>query len=152
MGQSSTVISRNFELDLIRADIQVNESENLEGQSVSAYFLIFRVFGDNKFADGISYITDASMSFTQLFLNPRRVIESGRLSRVRGSAAYNALSNGDYDVLVHPNYTTTVENYLIYKKYTVSVTGYGAKYKNFRTERQKVVLIQEGQELILQDR
>jgi hypothetical protein len=61
MGQSSTVISRNFELDLIRADIQVNESEKLEGQSVSAYFLIFRVFGDNKFADGISYSTDASV-------------------------------------------------------------------------------------------
>ena len=66
--------------------------------------------------------------------------------------AYNALSNGDYDVLVHPNYTTTIENYLIYKEYTVSVTGYGAKYKNFRTERQKVVLIQEGQEFLLQDR
>jgi hypothetical protein len=41
----------------------------------------------------------------------------------------------DFDVLVHPNYTTTLKNYIIFKKYTVSLEGYGAKYENFRTER-----------------
>jgi hypothetical protein len=62
------------------------------------------------------------------------------------------LNNGDYDVLVHPNYLTTVENYLFFHTYKVTVEGYGAKYENFRTERQKIVIFQDGKELILQDK
>jgi hypothetical protein len=149
--QSSPVISRNVQLDPIKADIQVNEKTKLQGESSSAYFLIFRVSGDNTFADGINYSTDASASFLQQ-LNPLKLAQSGRLNKVRGAAAYKALSNGDYDVLVHPNYTTTVENYLIFKKYTVKVEGYGAKYANFRTEKQKIVILEDGKELILQDK
>jgi hypothetical protein len=57
----------------------------------------------------------------------------------------------DFDVLVHPNYTTTLKNYIIFKKYTVSVEGYGAKYENFRTERQKIILLENGKEIIVQD-
>ena len=32
------------------------------------------------------------------------------------------------------------------------VEGYGAKYSNFRTEKQKLMLLQGGQEVLLQDR
>lgn len=150
--QSSPVISRNVTLDPIRADINVNEKNKLKGESTSAYFLIFRVSGDNTFADGINYSTDASASALQRY-NPFNLLQAGRLNKVRGSAAYNALKDGDYDVLVHPNYTTTVENYFIFKKYTVNVDGYGAKYTNFRTEKQKIVILdQDGKEFILQDR
>lgn len=148
--QSSPVISRNIELDPIKADIVVDEKAKLKGESSSAYFLIFRVSGDNTFADGINYSTDASASLLQQ-LNPLKLAQAGRLNKVRGAAAYKALSAGDYDVLVHPNYTTTVQNYLIYKKYTVQVEGYGAKYANFRTEKQKIVLLEGGKEVILQD-
>lgn len=81
-----------------------------------------------------------------------KIVQAGRLNKVRGAAAFKALSTGYYDLLVHPNYTTTVENYLIFKKYTVTVEGYGSKYVNFRTERQKTVILQDGKELILQDR
>ena len=52
--QSSPVISRNVELDPIKADIKVDEKTKLKGESSSAYFLIFRVNGDNTFADGIN--------------------------------------------------------------------------------------------------
>ena len=148
--QSSPVISRNVQLDPIKADIEVNESKKLKGESSATYFLIFRVKGDNTIADGINYSTDASASLIDQ-LNPLNVIKGSRLSKVRGSAAYNALSTGDYDVLVHPNYVVTVQNYLIVKKYKVSVEGYGAKYKNFRTERQKVFIMEGGNEYILQD-
>jgi hypothetical protein len=148
--QSSPVISRNVNLDQIKADLKVDEKNKLKGESSSGYFLIFRVSGDNTFADGINYSTDASAGLLQQ-LNPINIIQGGRLNKVRGAAAYKALSQGDYDVLVHPNYTTTVENYLIFKKYTVTVEGYGAKYVNFRTERQKVVILENGKELILQD-
>lgn len=148
--QSSPVISRNVELDPIKADIQVDEKTKLVGESTSSYFLGFRVGGDKAFTDGINYSSDASRSFLQQ-INPLAVLQAGRLNRVRGAAAYKALSAGDYDVLVHPNYTTTVKNYLIFKKYIVKVDGYGAKYVNFRTERQKITIMQDGKEIILQD-
>jgi len=112
---------------------------------------MFRVSGDNSFADGISFSTDASASYFQK-LNPLKIISSGRLNKVRGAAAHKALSTGNYDVLVHPNYTTTIENYLIFKKYVVEVEGYGAKYENFRTEKQKIVILENGKELLLQDK
>lgn len=149
--QSSPVVSRNVELDPIKADIKVDEKTKIKGESASSYFLIFRVSGDNTFADGIKYSTDESAS-TLSKLNPLKLAQSGRLNKVRGAAAYKALSSGDYDVLVHPNYTTTVENYLIFKRYVVKVEGYGAKYENFRTEKQKIVLLQDGKELIIQDK
>ncbi len=148
--QSSPVISRNVQLDPIKADIKVDEKNKLKGESSSAYFLFIRVSGDNTFADGINYSTDASASMLQK-LNPLNLAQAGRLNKVRGAAAYNALSNGDYDVLVHPNYTTTIENYWIFKKYSVKVDGYGAKYENFRTEKLKIVILEDGTELILQD-
>jgi len=144
--QSSPVVSRNVQLDPIKADIKVDEKTKLKGESSSSYFLMFRVSGDKTFADGINY------SIAQQ-LNPLKVIQAGRLNKVRGSAAYKALGSGsgNYDVLVHPNYTTTVKNYWILKKYEVTVEGYGAKYENFRTERQKIVILESGKEIILQD-
>ncbi len=84
-------------------------------------------------------------------LNPIKLISAGRLNKVRGSAAYKAISSGDYDVLVHPNYTTTITNYIVFKKYSVSVEGYGAKYQNFRTEKQKIVILENGKEIIIED-
>jgi len=149
--QSSPVISRNVDLDPIKADIKINETAKIKGQSTSSYFLIFRVSGDNSFADGINYSTDASASYLEQ-LNPLKIISSGRLNKVRGAAAHKALSTGNYDVLVHPNYTTTIENYFIFKKYVVKVEGYGAKYENFRTEKQKIVILENGKELLLQDK
>lgn len=148
--QSSPVVSRNVQLDPIKADLKVDEKTKLKGESSSSYFLIFRVSGDKTFADGINYSTDASATLLQQ-LNPMKIAAAGRLNKVRGAAAYKALSSGDYDVLVHPNYTTTVKNYIVFKKYNVSVEGYGAKYQNFRTERQKIVILEDGKEIILQD-
>ena len=149
--QSSPVISRNVELDPIKADIKVDEKNKIKGESSSVYFLIFRGSGDNTFADGINYSTDVSSSIISK-LNPLNLGQASRLQKLRGAAAYKALSTGDYDVLVHPNYTTTVENYLIFKKYNVKVEGYGAKYVNFRTEKQKIVILQDGKEVIIQDK
>lgn len=148
--QSSPVISRNVELDPIKADLKVDEKTKITGESSSTYFLIFRISGGNTFADGINYSTDASASLVSQ-LNPIKVLQSARLNKVRGAAAYNALKTGDFDVLVHPNYSTTVKNYLLFKKYNVKVDGYGAKYENFRTEKQKIVILEDGKELILQD-
>ncbi len=141
--QSSPVVSRNVELDPIKADINVADKK-VQGKSKSAYFLFFQVKGDNKFAEGITYSTDASASMLSK-LNPLKVIQSGRLNKVRGASAYNALEGTDADFIVHPNYVTTVKNYLIYKEYEVEVSGYPATYENFRTEKQDVYII-DGKE------
>jgi hypothetical protein len=152
--QSSPVISRNVQLDPIKADIKVNETEKISGESISTYFLFFRISGDNTFADGINYSTDAGGSGLRLY-NP---MKKARLNKVRSAAAYKALSTvdydfGEYDFLVHPNYTMTTKNYLgIVKVYECKVSGYGAKYKNFRTEKQKIVILEDSKELILQDK
>lgn len=146
--QSSPVISRNVNLDPIKADINVDDSKKLKGDSRSSYFLIFRVSGDNTFADGITYSTDASAGLLGN-LNP---IKALRLNKVRGAAAAKALENTDADVLVHPTYKTKTTNFLyLFTKYEVTVEGYGAKYSNFRTEKQKITILQDGKEIILQD-
>jgi len=146
--QSSPVLARNVDLDPIKADIIVNEKEKLKGESSSSYFLIFRTGGDNTFADGIYYSAETSSSvFSRM--NP---FKAKRLAEVRGAAAYNALKGSDYDVLVHPNYSITVENYLIAKKYRATVEGYGAKYTNFRTEKQKVIITNNNNEYVFPDK
>jgi hypothetical protein len=132
--QSAPVMSRNVDLDPIKADIEINAKEKVRGESTAVYFLRFRISGDNTYADGMKFSAESNASIYDQ-LNPFKMITSSRLGPVRGAAAYKALSSGDYDILVHPNYTVTVKNYLIIKKYTASVTGYGAKYKNFRTEK-----------------
>jgi len=150
--QSSPVISRNVQLDPIKADIKVNETTKLSGQSSSTYFLFFRISGDNTSADGINYSTDAGGSVASQF-NPFKILKTAKLNKVRSAAAYKALSTGDYDFLVHPNYTMTTKNYLgLVKIYECSVSGYGAKYQNFRTEKQKIVILEDGKEIILQDK
>ncbi|MBN2520460.1 MAG: hypothetical protein JXB17_08150 [Bacteroidales bacterium] len=149
--QSSPVISRNVELDPIKADIKVDAGKKLEGESSSAYILMFRIKGDKTFADGIAYSTDASAGILAQ-LNPINVAKQNRLTAVRAAAAYNALSGHNYDVLVHPSYTITTVNYVVYKKYSVKVTGYGAYYENFRTEKQKVIITDNNKEYIFPDK
>lgn len=68
------------------------------------------------------------------------------------AAAYKALSQGDYDVLVSPQYSVSVKSGFFKKTITVTVEGYGGKYSNFRTERQKTVIFDNGKEILLQDR
>jgi hypothetical protein len=84
--QSSPVVSRNVELDPIKADIKVDEKSKITGESSSTYlFLLFRVGGDNVFADGINYSTDQSASKLSR-LNPIK-FRADRLNKVRAAAA-----------------------------------------------------------------
>ena len=85
--QSSPVVSRNVELDPIKADIKVDEKSKITGESSSTYlFLLFRVGGDNVFADGINYSTDQSASKLSR-LNPIK-FRADRLNKVRAAAAW----------------------------------------------------------------
>jgi len=130
--QSSPVTSRDVEVDPIKADIVINDKTKLTGTSASTYFLFFRISGDNTFADGISYSTNSN----NLPMNPLTMLQTKKLNKIRAYAAYNALSKSDYDLLIHPSYLMTTKNYFgLVKIYSCSVSGYGAKYQNFRTEK-----------------
>ena len=81
------------------------------------------------------------------------MMKIAKMNKVRSAAAYKAISGGDYDLLVHPNFAMTSKNYFgIIKIYDCTVTGYGAKYQNFRTEKQKVVIIDGGKEYVFPEK
>lgn len=145
MVQSSPVIARNVELDPIKADIEVDQDHKLTGEGTVRYFLCFRLDGlrEQKRVDGITY----SQGNGTLFNRAKAM--------ARSIAAYNALEScPDCDVLVHPKYDITVKGSplgIIYRKYTVHVSGYGAKYKNFRTEKQIKIIGNDNKEYIVVD-
>lgn len=135
---SSAVKLTNVMLDPIKADLTVDESEKLVGTSSSSFFWIFKITGDNSFADGVKF---PGMSF-------------GAVNKVKSSAAYNALNSTEkeYDIIVDPQYTVKVTKTILTTNIEVTVEGYGGTYSNFRTEREKIVILDGGKEIILQDR
>jgi len=146
------VNSKNIELDPIKADLNINEDSKITGSSKSTYFLFFRLSGDKVYADvDLGDQKDFTTSVLSL-LNPFNWFYIGGKSKTKSAAAYKALSKNNDDVIVDPNYTTTIKDYIIFKTFKVDVEGYGAKYSNFRTEKQKLMLLQGGQEVLLQDR
>lgn len=146
MTQSSPVIARNVELDPIKADIDVNQEHKLTGEGVATYIFGIRVSNlmNQKQVEGITYSQDGGFSLLNRGKNTARAI-----------AAYNALEDcPDCDVLVHPKYEVTVKKSplgIIFRKYTVRVSGYGAKYKNIRTEKQIKVIGSQNKEYIVVD-
>ena len=143
MTQSSPVIARNVELDPIKADIEVNQEQKLVGEGVVKYFLCFRVSNlkDQKMVDGITYSQ-----------NKGGILNRGQ-NTARSVAAYQALEAcPDCDVLVHPKYEVTVNKSplgILFRQYTVRVSGYGAKYKNFRTEKEIKIIGNDNKEYIV---
>lgn len=135
---SSAVKLTNVKLDPIKADLTVDETEKLVGTSSSSFFWIFKITGDNSFADGVKF---PGMSF-------------GAVNKVKSSAAYNALNSTEkeYDIIVDPQYTVKVTKTILTTNIEVTVEGYGGTYSNFRTEREKIVILDGGKEIILQDR
>lgn len=126
----------------IYADIEVDESKKIRGTSSSTYFLMFRIEGDNEYADGVNYgaveMTNGGNLAAQIFswLNPfniiNKLVTGDAMGKVRSAAAYDAMSGSDADFIAHPTYSYTKKNYLIIQKFDATVEGYAGKYKNFR--------------------
>jgi hypothetical protein len=155
--QSAPILSRSVELDPIKADLSVDQSKKLKGESSSSYLLFFRLTGDSKYADNISYSAEAKTTERLLsFLNPFKIFKTiatgDAVGKVKAAAAYNALENSNADVLVHPMYTITEKSYLIFYVYKAEVSGYGGVYKNFRNEKQKIMILDNGKEIMVQDK
>jgi hypothetical protein len=155
--QSAPVISRSVDIDPIKADIVVDQESKLKGESKSVYLLFFRLKGDNKYADNINFSAEANTTKRLLsFLNPfylvKRIATGDAMGKVKAAAAYKALQNSDADVLVHPMYTITEKSFLIFYIFKAEVTGYAGVYKNFRTEKQKIVILENGKEIVFPEK
>ena len=143
--QSSPVMARNVELDPIKADIDVKQDKKLEGEGTATYIFGIRFSNlfDQKQVDGVTYSTNSDFL---PFLNRGK-------NTARSIAAYEALEAcPECDVLVNPKYEVTVKKSplgLLYKKYVVRVSGYGAQYKNFRTEKQVKIIGSHNKEYIV---
>ena len=99
------------------ADIDVNMNEKLTGTATGQYFLgILQISGDNKYADGYGLAVSAE-------------------GKAKAAAAYNAISGSKADILVSPQYVLEVNNQIIMKTITATVSGYGGKFKSIKNKQ-----------------
>ena len=92
----------------------------------SGYLLhLFRVSGDNKFADNIRFVGDRIGMFS--FLSKVRTAKS--------AAAYNAIRTSEADILVNPQYVIEENHWNpFYKLIKVKVTGHPGKIVNIQNK------------------
>jgi hypothetical protein len=128
----------------LEADIKVDMTKKIKGSSASTYFLMFRLEGDNEYADGVDYgaaqsIAKSSSPLKIIFgwLNPlgllNRIITGDAAGKVRSSAAYDALQGSGADFIAHPTYSYTKKNWFIIQKFEATVEGYPGFYSNIRS-------------------
>ena len=96
----------------LKADVRVGEP--ITGQSsVNILFGFLKFGGDNQFADGVAYGgTDGG---SLLSFDP--------LSSVKSAAAFKAVKSSGADLIVAPRYEVSVQDYFVFKKVDVKVTG-----------------------------
>lgn len=100
----------------IRADLDFNTSDKIEGTVHVGYLLGVKVSGGREYAEVLS--TNNSKSIFGL-----------RGKRIRSMAMAKALEGSDYDMIINPQYETRRNRILfgLWTRYTVTVKGYGAK-------------------------
>ena len=111
---TSTPMSVTANIRPLDADITVDVTKKISGESSALYFLCFRLKGDKKYAEGVDYST-------------RSWLFSIAVCKAKSAAAYKAIIDSNTDVIVHPNYVVDVENYVFFKKVNVKVTGFAGK-------------------------
>ena len=127
----------------LEADITVDDTKKIKGNSKSTYFLMFRIEGDNEYADGVNYRAMSLKSgggiISRLLsaLNPFKIINKimtgDAQGKVLSAAAYDAMSGSDADFIAHPTYSYTRKNYIIVQQFEATVEGYAGFYSNFRS-------------------
>ena len=106
------------------AKVDVDMTKKLVGYASGGYlFHVFKVAGDNKYADGVSYSASSAGGGILGFLDA-----FSKTSEVRSAAAYNAIRTSDADILINPQYVIEESNWNpFYKLIKVKVTGYPGK-------------------------
>jgi hypothetical protein len=111
-SQPAAPISGSVTADL-KANVQVGEQISGES-STNILFGWLKIGGDTQFADGVTYGGDGGGS-------PLAMLDP--VSSVKAAAAYKAVKSSGSDLIVAPRYEVTVEDYFLFKKVNVKVTG-----------------------------
>ena len=124
---SCSTVSRshnNSALDIhieskMQAQIDVDLSQKLTGYAYGGYlFNVFKVSGDNRYAQGMDFKDPGSSIFKRL----------SRIEKVKAAAAYNAIRQSEADVLISPQYVVESSHWNpFWKSVKVKVTGYPGK-------------------------
>jgi len=111
------------------AQIDVDLTRKLTGYASGGYlFHLFKVSGDNKYADGVTYNGDNGgiLSFIS------------KIESVKAAAAYNAIRTSESEVLVSPQYVIEESNWNpFYKLIKVKVTGYPGRVVSIKNNFNK---------------
>lgn len=97
----------------LKADVSVGEK--ISGQSqVNILFGFLKFGGDSQFADGVVYGGESGGMSLGAF-DP--------IASAKSAAAFKAVKRSGSDLIVAPRYEVTVEDYFLFKKVDVKVTG-----------------------------
>ncbi|GFM88654.1 hypothetical protein PSCICO_40530 [Pseudomonas cichorii] len=99
----------------LKADVKVGDT--ISGESSTNILFNFLSFGgDNRYADGVVYGGASGGSSLSLPL-------PDPVSATKAAAAYKAVKSSGADLIVAPRYEVNVQDYFIFKKVNVKVTG-----------------------------
>ncbi|HBP6037750.1 MULTISPECIES: hypothetical protein [Pseudomonas aeruginosa group] len=111
ISQPSAPVDGLVKTDL-KADVAVGAP--ISGQSsVNILFGFIKFGGDSQFADGVTY--GGGESGLGLGFDP--------ISSAKAAAAFKAVKSADADLIVAPRYEVSVNDYFVFKKVDVKVTG-----------------------------
>lgn len=116
VSQPSAALDSTVKTDL-KADVKVGGTITGES-STNILFNFFAFGGDSQFADGVAYGGGASGSGGGLALPIPDPV-----STTKAAAAYKAVKSSGADLIVAPRYEVSVQDYFVFKKVSVKVTG-----------------------------
>ena len=97
------------------ADISVDLTKKISGESKGLYFLCFRLSGDKTYTIGADNTAKSGFpSFNGLT----------KVDVLKSAAAYKAVTDSKSDWLVQPNYVIDIEKLVFFKRIHVKVNGY----------------------------
>jgi len=140
-GLSTPMYAPMAQINPIRAEVTVDKNKVLEGEASRTYFLFFKIQGEKDFAEGMAYsgqnrfgsdiLNVAGYAALGAVFPPSLLFMPVGINHTKSAAAFKAVSNSGADILVHPNYVVTRENYIFFRKVHVKVRGYAGYFKNF---------------------
>ncbi|KPW39394.1 hypothetical protein ALP45_200030 [Pseudomonas coronafaciens pv. atropurpurea] len=113
VSQPSVPLEGSVKTDL-KADVKVGGT--ISGESSTNVLFNFLSFGgDSQFADGVTYGGSSDGGLGLSLPDP--------VSSAKAAAAYKAVKSSGADLIVAPRYEVSVQDYFIFKKVNVKVTG-----------------------------
>ncbi|OUM07551.1 hypothetical protein BW686_08800 [Pseudomonas syringae] len=113
VSQPSAPLEGTVKTDL-KADIKVGGAISGES-STNVLFNVLSFGGDTRFADGVAYGGSSGGGLGLALPDP--------VSTAKAAAAYKAVKSSGADLIVAPRYEVSVQDYFIFKKVNVKVTG-----------------------------